>query len=90
MTAEKLVFLIFITTLFILSLGIYSKSIPKGRKKIMSSFLGSACLGAVSLLIVKIAELFCGELITLNLCTVLSSLLLSAPATISMLFINII
>ncbi len=90
MTAEKLIFLIFIAALFILSLGIYSKSIASSKKNILPSFLGSACLGALSLLVVKIAELFCGELIALNLCTVLSSLLLSAPATISMLFINII
>ncbi len=90
MTAEKLIFLIFIALLFILSLGIYSKSALGGKKKILPAFFGSAGLGALSLLAVKIAELFCGELIALNLCTVLSSLLLSAPATISMLFINII
>ena len=90
MTAEKLIFLIFIAVLFILSIGIYSKSIARGKRNILPSFLGSACLGALSLFAVKIAELFCGELIALNLCTVLSSLLLSIPATISMLFINII
>ena len=90
MTAEKLIFLVFIAALFFLSIGIYSKSITSGKKKILPSFLGSAALGALSLLAVKIAEIFCGKLIVLNLCTVLASLLLSVPATISMLFINII
>ena len=90
MTAEKLIFIIFIAFLFALSVGIYSKSTIGRKKNILPSFLGSAALGAASLLAVKIAEIFCGELIALNLCTVLSSLLLSVPATISMLFINII
>ncbi len=90
MTAEKLIFLVFTAALFILSISIYSKTMQKGKKKFLSSFLGSAGLGALSLAAVLIAELFCGELISLNLCTVSASLLLSAPATIAMLFINII
>lgn len=90
MTAEKLIFLIFTLVLFILSVSVYSKTMPKDKKKIPSSFLGSAGLGALSLSAVLIAELFCGELIKLNLCTVLASLLLSIPATITMLFINVI
>lgn len=90
MTAEKLIFIIFTAVLFILAISIYSKTMPKGKKKIPSSLLGSAGLGALSLSAVLIAELFCGKLISLNLCTVLASLLLSLPATITMLFINII
>ncbi|MBQ8338487.1 MAG: hypothetical protein IJY33_05015 [Oscillospiraceae bacterium] len=90
MTAEKLIFLVFTAALFILAVSIYSKTMQKGKKRLLSSFLGSAGLGALSLSAVLIFELFCGELISLNLCTVSASLLLSAPATIAMLFINII
>ncbi len=90
MTAEKLIFLVFTAALFILAVSIYSKTMQKGKKRLLSSFLGSAGLGALSLSAVLIFELFCGKLISLNLCTVSASLLLSAPATIAMLFINII
>lgn len=90
MTAEKLIFLVFTAALFVLAVSIYSKTMQKGKKKLLSSFLGSAGLGALSLAAVLIFELFCGELIKLNLCTVSASLLLSAPGTIAMLFVNII
>ena len=91
MTAEKLIFLVFTAALFILSVSITpGYHSQKGKKRLLSSFLGSAGLGALSLSAVLIFELFCGELISLNLCTVSASLLLSAPATIAMLFINII
>jgi len=90
MTTEKLVLIILAFIIFILSVSIYKKSVQGEKKFIFSSILGSSLLGALSLGTVLLLELFCGKLITLNICTILFSLLGSLPAVAAMLFINII
>jgi len=90
MTAEKFVLIIFIIAIFILCVSIYIKTAVGQKKHLFSAILGTMLLGVSGLGTVLLLELFCGKLITLNLCTVLVSLLGSLPAVAALLFINVI
>ena len=90
MTTEKIIMLVTTALLFALSLWIFTKSLKGKKKHYFISILGSSGLGFAALAAVLTAELFCGNLITLNICTVLTSLTLSVPGVTAMLFINLI
>lgn len=90
MTAEKLILIFMAVAVFILCISIFLKSAQGQKTHLFWSVMGSMTLGASGLGAVMVAELFCGKLITLNLCTVLISLLGSLPAVAAMLFINVI
>lgn len=90
MTAEKFILIVFSLSLFITCIGIYLKSSTGQKKYLFSALLGSMGLGVASLFLVWALGAFFGKLISINLCTVLISVFGSIPATIAMLFLNII
>ncbi len=90
MTAEKFTMIIFSALIFIVCISIYLKTAEGQKKHLFSATAGSMGLGALGLLAVWLLEFLCGNLLTINLCTVLFSLLGSLPAVAAMLFLNII
>lgn len=91
MTAEKLIILVFTLLLFIICVSIFVKTSARTNDKhIFSSLMGSMGLGGISLLTVWLLQTVCGKLISINLCTIVISLLGSLPAVAAMLFLNII
>lgn len=90
MTAEKFALIIISFILFIICISIYLKTAAAQKKFLFSSVIGSMGLGALGLGAVWLIEFICGNLISINLCTILLSLFGSLPAVAAMLFLNII
>lgn len=90
MTWEKLIILFFSLLLFIICISIFVKTAEGKKRRAPTAILGSMGLGALALTAVWLLEFVCGKLISINLCTILISLLGSLPAVAAMLFLNVI
>ncbi|MBQ9937876.1 MAG: pro-sigmaK processing inhibitor BofA family protein [Oscillospiraceae bacterium] len=89
MTQSKIIFIIFISALFLISLALFRKTSTEKNKHTFFSFFYSALLGIIGLLLINALSIFNINLLPINLCTTLASAFGSIPALISMLFLNI-
>lgn len=90
MTPEKIIFITICIFCFFISVSFHKKSYKGFKNHIFPAILFSSFIGIISLLAVWGTGFIFKPIITLNICTVLISVLGSIPAVISMLFLNIL